>query len=233
MKDIMSTNDLVGGGASGNFFRLMDGDNYFRIVKMKDVGFRGWLDKKPVYAETPAGLTEKGAVDSQTNSFKKVYAALVIRRGTEDSQGRVSLDQVGVLEIDRATLIKGLQQIGSQPGRDNFQKYDIRITKTGQGKETRYSIVGLIIKPLTTEEVDMVREAKINLEQIYAEKLSGKSESAPESETSAKEPEIIEPSTPEKKATAKKTMAVKKETEPVEVSEIQDEAPSDDDQIPF
>jgi len=68
-----------------------------------------------------------------------------------------------VLQLDKNALIDSLFVYANDPERGDPTKYDIKITRTGQKKETRYALVSAPPKELTKEIQTIVDENPVNV----------------------------------------------------------------------
>jgi len=92
------------------------------------------------------------------NEKKQRYAWIVLDR--ED--GKVKILDVGW------TIFKVVHDLSHDPDYGNPTEYDLKITKTGQGLDTEYSVIASPKRvPLTEDEEILVAGAGLDLEKIF------------------------------------------------------------------
>jgi hypothetical protein len=75
-----------------------------------------------------------------------------------------------ILDITQSGIIKSLSSFGSDEDWGDFTKYDLKIKKEGNGKDTRYSATPLPHKPLTKEIETALAASPVRLEALYENK---------------------------------------------------------------
>lgn len=113
-----------------------------RFIAPGITGFSGWTtDKKPVRFETmPEQLPSNIAADmSGRVGLKRFIAGLVYDYSAEDFK---------ILEISQRTLMEQLFKYIKDSDYGDPLTYDIKLSREGDGKDTKYSLVAAPPKPL-------------------------------------------------------------------------------------
>lgn len=145
----------------GNYYKLKDGENTFRIVSEAIVGYEYWNnDNKPVrsreeFESTPDIRVEKDGTQSKIKHF---WAFLV---------WNYEAQKVQIMEITQATIQGALKALENNKKWGDTKDYDITIVREGSGFDTTYQVT-----PNPKEELEeagkiKVANAKIRLEALY------------------------------------------------------------------
>jgi hypothetical protein len=139
----------------------LQGEKRLRFVGSGITGFSSWtVDKKPIRWESrPAELPANLAPDMNGKvSVKRFIAGLVYDYEAADFK---------ILEITQKTLMDQLFKFVKDDDYGDPTNYDIKISKTGEGKETEYSLVAAPPKPLA-KDIATAHEAVVcNLNALY------------------------------------------------------------------
>lgn len=171
----MSYKDLELANES-NYFKLQSGENKLRIVSAP---VKVWtaFDKESTDKKARKFLTEEAAMayNSKMTDTKKQakakYAVWVIDRATDE----IVMAEFGTMIMQ---AIKALA-LDSNYGFDGYlPPYDLKITRTGEEMNTRYTVLPLPASPLTEDEQKRI-EAVGDLTQALREEVEDKSAVAP------------------------------------------------------
>jgi len=147
---------------SGNYLKLEEGKNKFRILSSAIIGWEYWTnDNKPVRLkeypqEKPADVKLE---DNNSYSIKHFWAFIVLDR--KDAK-------VKIMEITQASIMRAIEDLVQNEDWGDPKQYDITITRSGAGMETRYTVQPSPNKELTKEEKSLVARTEIDLEALYA-----------------------------------------------------------------
>ena len=146
---------------SSNYLKLTEGANKFRVCSPAVIGFEYWTnDNKPVRLKSKP--TEKPndvrVNDDGSYTIKHFWAFSVL-----DRKDKV----VKILELTQPSIMREIQALLENEDWGDITGYDITITRTGQGLETRYSVQPSPHKELTKEEQSLVARTEINLEALF------------------------------------------------------------------
>lgn len=147
--------EVTSGG--NDFLKLQPGDNKIRILTDALVGVEGWKNNKPFRrAGADASISpDEVDVDATTDKPKiNNFMAFYVYSYNDDKVMLAEFTQVGIK--------KAIVEFASDEDWGHPSGYDITITKTGSGMQTRYSVKPHPAKPLAKPAqtaVDAVSEA--------------------------------------------------------------------------
>ena len=139
----------------GNYMKLQDGENTFRVLSSAIVGWEYWnRDNKPVrsekdFVQTPADIRME---DGKPSSIKHFWAFLVYNHRAEKQQ---------ILEITQSSIQNAIRALVQNPKWGDPKKYDITITRSGSGFDTEYTVMP---NPHTELEIKPIN---VNLNALY------------------------------------------------------------------
>ena len=155
------TNDFLPEGYEapvngGGYMKLEDGENKFRILSKPVIGWLDWDDKKPVRF----GFKYKPEKPiSKDQPIKHFWAFIVWNYKAKEIQ---------ILEITQATIQQAVQSLSKDEEWGAPFFYDIKVNKTGEKKETKYSTNPSPKKDLTEEQKKCALEKRINLNALFS-----------------------------------------------------------------
>jgi len=139
----------------GNYMKLQEGENKFRILSKPIVGWLDWKDKKP-YRFTMKNKPEK---PMDKNPIKHFWAFVVWNNATESIQ---------ILEITQQTIQAAITNLSKDEEWGAPFHYDIKITKKGKDLDTKYSVTPSPKKPLTDEIIKAGLDKPCYLEALFS-----------------------------------------------------------------
>ena len=143
--------------AGGDYFRLQDGKNRFRILSKRPIfGFLGWNEKEPF--RTTQEDRQK-AVEYDADGKPKFFWAMVVW----DYESK----RPKVLEITQMTVIRALESVIRSDDWGHPSGYDIEIEKSGQNMGTKYSLNPLPPKKLSAEVIKEAKQWQIDLQLLF------------------------------------------------------------------
>jgi hypothetical protein len=150
-------------GGESKYTKLADGENRLRILSNPAIGFIYWTNEKtPVRIKTkPAGKPgdmQLTAPDGKPQEIKEFWAVKAFNYTTA---------QMEVWEISQAQIKNALGELSRDADWGHPKNYDLKIFRTGKGKETKYSITPVIPKPVSTEVKDAFKSTPINLDALF------------------------------------------------------------------
>lgn len=110
-----------------NYAKIGLGENRFRICSKPILGWVGWKDKKPYrfpFAKKPEQTFDQPV---------KHFWAFVVWDYSDKS--------LKILEVTQATVQSSIADIARSEDWGNPWEYDVKIVKTGQDKNTKYSVL--------------------------------------------------------------------------------------------
>lgn len=150
-------------GASGRYINpsKLQGEKRLRFFGEGITGYSAWtIDKKPIRWESrPAELPSNIAPDLGGKiSVKRFIAGLVYDYEAGDFK---------ILEITQRTLMDQLFKFMKDSDYGDPTGYDIKISKTGEGKETEYTLVAAPPKSVTKEMAEAYEQVTCNLKALF------------------------------------------------------------------
>lgn len=153
------------GGGSGRYInptKLEQGKELrVRFVRPGITGFSGWtVDKKPLRFEFhPEVLPANLAPDlSGKIQLKRFIAGLVYDYASEDFK---------ILEISQRTLMEQLYKYAKDSDYGDPLGYDIKLTREGEKKDTKYTLVAAPPKALEKAIAEKAAEVVCNLNALF------------------------------------------------------------------
>ena len=145
---------------SGNYLKFEKGANKFRVVSSAIIGYVYWNNEnKPVrLEEKPESIPSDIRYENGKYSIKHFWAFTVIDR----ADGKVK-----ICEITQSSIQQQVKAIVDNEDWGDPKSYDINVTRTGDSLETKYTVQPSPHKPLTDEEVELVKNTYVNLNALY------------------------------------------------------------------
>lgn len=141
---------------SNNYMKLTEGEHRIRILSAPIIGWEDWTaDKKPVRFKR----NERPLKPINENVPVKHFWAMIVYN--------VKDHRIQILHITQATIRNSIEALYRDEDWGNPVNYDIKITKTGEGKETKYTVNPIPHKPLGQSVIDLFNEHPCNLEAIF------------------------------------------------------------------
>jgi len=148
--------------SGGNYMRLKDGANTFRVLSSAIIGWEYWTeDKKPVRAKERWLTMPKNIRIEDDGSYKiKHFWAFAVWNCQDKA--------VQILELTQATIMRGVKALVDNPKWGDPKNYDITITRTGEGFETEYHVAGdPPLGPTDSQILAAYKQKPVNLEALY------------------------------------------------------------------
>lgn len=159
MNDFLPKDYTVPETASG-YMKLKDGENVFRVLSSAITGFEYWTnDNKPVRSPYPFDETPNiKVVNGQPQRVKHFWAFVVWNYATK---------AVEILELTQSSIQNAITNLIEDADWGNPKDYDIKITRTGAGLETEYSVNPKPAKELDHDIAVAYADKKINLQKLF------------------------------------------------------------------
>lgn len=139
------------------YMKFTEGENRFRILSKPIIGWEDWAeDKKPV--RFPMNEKPERPINPK-KAIKHFWAMIVWNYQTQ---------QVQVLEITQSTVQSAINNLikDAEWGAPYF--YDLKVTRTGEGMDTEYSVAPSPHKPVSTEVMQAFADKPCRLEKLFA-----------------------------------------------------------------
>lgn len=135
--------------------QMKEGENRLRIVSQPIAGWIDWIDNKPMRYPPEDKPAKPFNAEKPIRAFWDLYVWDYAREG------------LFILEITQMSVLKALMKVAKDEDWGDFTKYDIKIAKEGNGKETRYSLTPLPHKPLSAKIEEAMKKSPVRLEALY------------------------------------------------------------------
>jgi len=139
------------------YMNFEEGENKFRILSDGISGWEDWKDKKPVRYR----ISEYPKCPKPFDSTKPVKAFLTVIVWNH------AAEKIQILQIKQATVVKAIQALVEDEDWGQPFFYDIKVTKTGEGMQTKYAVNPSPHKPASKEMIDAFKATPISLEALF------------------------------------------------------------------
>lgn len=147
--------------SSGQFVKLQDGVNKFRVLSDIVLGWEGWKDNKPFRHEGQVCKIKPEQVDLNQNGKPNInyFWAMVVWSYKEE--------KIQVLEITQKTIMTPLYELEQNEDWGDLKNYDIQITKKKEVDKVSYTVLGIPPKPLSEVIGSAFEESDIDLTKLF------------------------------------------------------------------
>lgn len=137
------------------YMKLEEGENRFRILSAPIIGWEDWNDKKPVRFRFNA------KPDKPIDPLKPIkhFWAFIVFNYVDA--------KIQILEITQASIRKRLEFLSKDSDWGSPFGYDIKVVKTGQQKDTEYSVNPCPQKPIDSGIKELFAATPIDLEELF------------------------------------------------------------------
>lgn len=135
--------------------QFKDGESKIRIVEQPICGWIDWADNKP-FRYRPSNRPKTSF--NPEKPMKPFWACHI---------WDYSREGLYILDITQNGVIKALMAFGNDEDWGDFTQYDLKISKEGTGKETRYGVTPLPHKGISDAVLQAVMETPVRLEALY------------------------------------------------------------------
>lgn len=162
----METNEFLPEGyevpvSGGGYMKLKMNDNLIRILSSAVVGYEYWnINNKPVRSKTPIEEPQDIKLDKEgkPTKVKHFWAFVVWNYDTKN---------VEILQLTQSTVQSAITNLVKDEDWGDPKQYDIKITRTGEGFDTEYTVSPKPAKPISDEILKKYNDKKINLEALF------------------------------------------------------------------
>lgn len=141
--------------SAGAYMKISDGENRIRILTAPVLGWEDWLDKKPVRYHFDA----KPAKSIDPLKPIKHFWAFIVWNHLEE--------KIQILQITQATIRNTIEALVKDQDWGAPYFYDIKIIKSGEGKNTEYAVTPLPHKPVEDRIKKAFYNTPCNLESLF------------------------------------------------------------------
>lgn len=146
----------------GNYMRLQDGENKFRVLTPAVVGFEYWTkDNKPVrLKEFPIGIPQDIKEDKEGNPTRvKPWWSFVVWNYKEN--------KLQILSLTQATIMEQIQGLFADEDWGDPKGYDLVIRRSGEGLETTYTVSPKPHTNLPMEAANAFASTPVDLNALF------------------------------------------------------------------
>lgn len=148
---------------SSGYMKFQPGKNKFRILSQPVTGFEYWTtEDKPVRSREKFDETPNIKVDKNGKSVVTHFWAMVV--------WNYSMEEVQVLEITQKGIQKYILGLVEDEAWGSPKGYDIVVTRTGSGLETKYSTTANPHSDVDPEILEKYETSNINLDSFFESK---------------------------------------------------------------
>lgn len=146
--------------SESRYMKFEKGDNRFRILSSPIIGWVGWKDKKPARHKTEEGF--KGII--LDNPYRHFWAMKVWNFKT---------NRIEVLEITQKGLMSGIESLSKNPdwgsplGSIDKEGYALKVSRSGDGLETKYVLEPVPHSKITEEMALEIESVLVNLDALW------------------------------------------------------------------
>lgn len=138
-----------------NISKLAEGEHRFRIVQRPIAGWIDWKDKKPHRYKPENKPVKSFNPEEPMRPFWAMHVWDYAKEG------------LYVMEITQNGIRKALENLAMNEEWGDLTSFDFKIKKEGIGKESKYSVIPIPPKPLSSKIKEAIKDTKIRLEALY------------------------------------------------------------------
>jgi len=158
--------------SQGSYTKFDDGETKIRILSAAVLGWLDWNENVPIRVKFVAGQPKPTPIDP--NRKVKHFWALKVYNYTEA--------RIQVCEINQATIQEAIKNLAFSADWGDPSKYDITITKSGSGMDTKYAVMPSPKSELSEQAKEAFVSTNVNLEALFTgeDPFAAEAEEAPE-----------------------------------------------------
>jgi hypothetical protein len=147
--------------STGRFMRLQEGVNVFRVLGSTITGWEYWsTGNKPVrLKDRPSGRPLDIRTEDDSKENVKHFWAFPVWNYTDKT--------VQILEVTQVQIQEGIKSLVDDQEWGDPKGYDIKITRSGTGFETKYVTQGRPHSPMDPKIAEEYTKAPVNLAALY------------------------------------------------------------------
>lgn len=140
---------------SGQYMELLEGDNRIRILTQPVMGWEDWQNRKPIRFK----IDQKPLKPIDPQKPIRYFWAFVVYNYCDQ--------RIQILNIKQATIQKAIKSLFTDKDWGDPYLYDIKINRSGKGKDTQYAINPVPHKPVEKFIIDLFNDSPCNLDALY------------------------------------------------------------------
>ena len=141
--------------SESSYLKFVTGVTKFRVLSKPIIGWEDWKDKKPFRFM----MDKKPAQSFDPKQDIKHFWAFVVWDYTAK--------RISILEITQKGVQTAIKDLQAKPDWGSPFNYDIEVTKSGSGMETKYVTTPLPPKPVHAKIAELFAETPINLQALF------------------------------------------------------------------
>ncbi len=142
--------------STSNFYmKIQDGENRIRILSRPIIGWEDWQEKKPIRFK----MEEKPAKSFDPQKPVRHFWAFLVYNYNDL--------RIQILQITQATIRSSIEGLSKDKDWGAPYEYDLKILRSGEGKETKYIVNPVPHKPMDASIIDLFYEHPCNLEALF------------------------------------------------------------------
>lgn len=141
----------------GHYMKFQQGENKFRAISPPVLGWLDWYNNKPVRIKFVEGEKPPKPNDPK-RPIKHIWIQVVYNYNDKAIQ---------ILEIAQATIQKSIMELANDPEWGSPANYDIKVIRTGEGLDTKYTVQPSPHRTLSKEVIEAVKKTPVNLEALF------------------------------------------------------------------
>ncbi len=141
-------------GRGNKYFKFIQGDNTFRVLSPAITGWEDWTpDKKPVRTK------DKPQFPIVEGKYPKHFWAFAVFDYKDTS--------IKLMQITQAGIQDELYNLVTNKDWGDPKNYDVTIKRTGEGMDTKYSVIPSPPSVLGADIVALYSKTKVTLEKLF------------------------------------------------------------------
>lgn len=147
--------------AVGDYMRLEDGANKFRVLSPLVTGYEYWnTENKPVrLREMPGTPPADCRIEDKGGKKIKHFWAFVV--------WNYAVAKVQILELTQSSIQTSILDLVENTDWGTPTEYDITVTRKGQKLDTEYTVHPSPHKPIPADAVEAFKATKIDLDKLF------------------------------------------------------------------
>jgi len=143
--------------SAGNYMKFEEGKNRFRVLSSAIVGYEWWVESNG--SRKPSRVrTWDEAVQVGVDPIKPFWAFVVFNYQSK---------KIEILEITQKGLMNSIKALIDDDEWGTPKNYDLTVTRTGKGQETKYALTPSPAKELDQEIKTAYAETDIKLDKLF------------------------------------------------------------------
>lgn len=141
--------------SGSDFYKLVEGDNKFRVLTPAVVGVEGWKDNKPFRRGGPDATIDESEVDIDQKYNKPKINSFWAFMVWSYRDGKPML-----LQLNQKTIQKSILKLTEDDDWGSPMEYDINVIRSEDGGRVSYTVTPTPPKPLKADVQKAVDAAK-------------------------------------------------------------------------